>query len=268
MKKHLFLISVLVFSLAFLLASCEMTDAIFATPTPTPTNTPTVTPSPTITPSPTPTDTPTPVPTNTATPTPLPETSVEQLADGSTMFTDIKAGYKFVLPKDWMVLNLAVDDPEKVLSDAIKANPDKEVYLQGLSTVIAQKGRMAAIDFNPDHFTDSAAPFLFVILDESSKSASLEDILEANGQVLPQILNGDVTVVGIKENRSGVSYGVIDVVINFSSGGISVSVFEQLIIFQTPDYTVMLTFAAANQLEKVALPDLAKVIDSIEILEP
>jgi hypothetical protein len=261
--KILFTISIFVLLAATL--ACQATApivAIFATDTPTPTSTPTFTPTPTNT------STPSPTPTNTPTPTPIPEAVVESLSDGSTRFVDHKAGYQFTLPKEWLVVNLAVDDPQQALDDAKKANPDKASILEGLNMVIGQKGRMAAIDFSPGHFKSTTAPILFTILDNKSSSMPLEEVLKSNGEVLPQIMKAKVTVSKIKENPLGVEYGVIDVVITVTANQTTASVHEKLIMFKTEDYTVMITFAVAGDLMANALPDLDEIIASIEVSKP
>jgi hypothetical protein len=261
--RSLSIISILILLLSSL--ACQAGGplaAIFATETPTPTLTPTSTPTPTNTPTPSPT------PTLTLTPTPIPEAFVEQLAGGSTQFTDIKGGYRFTLPEGWLVINLAIDDPQQALDDVKKANPDKAVYLEGLNMAVAQKARMAAVDFAPDHYSSISAPFLFTVLDEKSKSMPLETILKSTGEVLPQLLNAKVTISKVKENQLGVLYGVIDVKITITSNGITNSVIEKLVMFKTEDYTVMITLAVSDKLVGTALPGFTEMIDSIELLTP
>jgi hypothetical protein len=258
---------VIVISLTLTSISCGVSGLpFFATATPTPTTT--FTPSPTLTPSSTPTLTPTLTPTRTFTPTPVPEASVEQLADGSTRFTDVKGGYTFVLPAGWLVVNFAVDDPLQALEAAQDANPDKAQLLNGLRSAVAQNARMGAADFAPKHFTATSAPFLFTTLDETTASMPLKDFLEANRTLIPQLLKAQVTASELKESRSGVPYGILDITINLTANNQTASIRERLIMFKTDRYTVLLTFAALNELRAAALPGVVEMSDSIELLEP
>jgi hypothetical protein len=256
---HGFIFFLVILALASL--SCGVANLPFiATQTPTPTTT--FTPSPTATPSSTPTLT----PTHTFTPTPLPETSVEQLADGSTRYTDVKGGYTFVLPAGWLVVNLAVDNPRQALEEAKNDNPDHALILNGLNSAVAQNARLGAVDFSPEHFTNASAPILFTLLDETSRLMPLEDLLEANRQMLPQILKAQVTASKIKENRSGVSYGILDVTIKLTSNNKTVSVSEKLMLFKTDKYTVFITLAVVDELKAAGFTDFNEIIESVELL--
>lgn len=261
-NKGIFKLAVFISMAALASLSCGVSDigGIFATETPTPTST--FTPSPTATPSTTPTST----PTSTPTATPMPEAVTEKLADGSTRFTDFEGGYTFVLPEGWLVLNFVVDDPEQALDDAIKANPDKAAVLSGLQTAIAQNARMGAADFTPEHFTTTSAPLLFGMLDTSTRSMPLGDIVKANGDMLPQLLNAEVKVSDVVANPFGIAYGVLDITIKVSANDITASVYEKLIIFNTDDYTVYITFAVLDDLKGGGLQGVDDLIASLELL--
>jgi hypothetical protein len=251
--------------LALTILSCSgLADlpGLGATATPTPTSTFTPSPTPTLT------STPTLTPTNTFTPTPLPETSIELLADGSTRFTDTKGGYTFVLPAGWLVINLAGDNPGQALDEAKSANPDKTLILNGLNSAVAQRARMGAADFSPDHFTALSAPMLFAVLDETTHLMPLKDLLEANRKMIPQILKAQVTASKIIENSSGVSYGILDVTLNITANSKTASVKEKLMMFQTDKYTVFITLAVLDELKEAGFAGFNAMIESVELLDP
>jgi hypothetical protein len=191
---------------------------------------------------------------------------IETLADGSTKFTDYAGGYSFVLPKDWLVINFVSDDPEQALEDAKKANPDKAALLDGLRSAVIQKARMGAADFIPDHYIPASAPLMFNIMDGSTQAMPLQEIVDANAEMLPQLLNATVKKSDIQENPSGVSYGVLDVILNLSASGTSVSVYEKLVIFNTDDYTIYVTMAVLDQLKEGGFQGVDALIESIELL--
>lgn len=254
-------ITIFVVLLSLLSISCGVSSLPFmATETPTPTST--FTPTATFTPSPTPTLTPTQLPTA----TPAPDAMTESLADGSTRFTDYVGGYSFVLPAGWLVINFVTDDPDQALADAKKANPDKATILNGLQTAVTQKARMGAADFVPDQYTQTSAPVMFNILDASTQSMSLQDILDANAQMIPQLLKAKVKKSDIIPNPSGVSYGVLDVTLNLSANGSSATIFEKMVIFKTDDYTVYVTMAALEQLKEGGFKGVDALAESIELL--
>jgi hypothetical protein len=191
---------------------------------------------------------------------------IETLAGGSTKFTDYEGGYSFVLPKGWQVINFVTEDPRQALDDAIKANPDKAAVLNGLQTAVMQRARMGAADFIPDQYIPASAPLLFSVLDGTSRSISLGEILDANAEMIPQLLKATVEKSDIMQNPAGVSYGVLDVVLNLSANDTSVSVFEKLVIFQTDDYTVFVTMAAIEELKEGGYQGVDALIESIELL--
>jgi hypothetical protein len=245
-----------VFSLVIL--SCSAAGNLpnpFASPTPTATAT--------FTPSPTPS----PTPTLTPSPTPVPEAVVEKLSTGATEYTDYEGGYRLTFPRDWLVINLAVDDPEKAVKQARQANPAKAGYLSNLDFIISHKGRMASFDFAPDQYSATSAPAAFAILDRTSSFMSLQAILDQNAKTIPQLLKAKVKASKVAQNPSGVSYGVIDVSITLTADGATSTVYEKLVIFKTPDYTVMITLAALDDLQASALPGFSAIIDSIELLK-
>jgi hypothetical protein len=259
LKRNVRTFSVFVIFLALMSISCGVSGLPFmATETPTPTST--------FTPTATFTATPTLTPTQTPTATPKPDAVTETLADGSTRFTDYVGGYSFILPKGWLVINFVTDDPEQALEDAKVANPDKAALLDGLRTALIQKARMGAADFIPDHYIPASAPLMFNILDGSTQAMTLQEIVDANAQMLPQLLKATVKASDIMQNPSGVSYGVIDVVLDLSANGSSVSVFEKLVIFKTDDYTIYLTMAALDELKEGGYQGVDALIESIELL--
>lgn len=260
-KRSFQAVSIVVIVLALASISCGVSNLPFlATETPTPTST--FTPTATFTPSPTSTLT----PTQTLTATPPPDAITETLSDGSTKFTDYVGGYSFVLPKGWVVINFVTEDPEQALQNAKDANPDNAALLDGLRTAIAQKARMGAADFIPDQYTSKSAPVMFNILDGSTAFMPLKDIVDANAQLLPQLLNATVKKSDIQANPSGVSYGVLDVTLDLSANGTSVSVFEKLVIFNTDDYTIYVTMAALDQVKEGGFQGVDALIESIELL--
>jgi len=196
----------------------------------------------------------------------MPGAILEEIPGGFTRFTDFEGGYSFILPDGWFVLNFVVDDPEAVLNDAMQANPDKALILNGFQTAIAQNARMGAADFAPDHSTSMSAPFLFSVLDDKTQFMPLDDVLDVNAQMLPQLLNADVTTSDVMENPQGVSYGVLDITISLTAQGTTTSVIEKLILFKTNDYTVFVTFAVLEELEEKGLEGVDVLIDSLELV--
>lgn len=259
-SKSIFKLALVISIIALAGISCGVSEigSLFATATPTPTST--LTPTPTFTPSPTST------PTQTPTATPMPDAAIENLADGSTRFTDYVGGYTFVLPQGWLVINFVVDDPGQALDDAMQANPEKAVILNGFQSALAQNARMGAADFTDGHFTATSAPLLFNVLDSSTQFMALGDILATNSEMIPQLLNAEVKTSEVMENPLGVAYGVLDITITVSANNKTASVIEKLVIFKTDDYTVYVTFAVLDELAEGGLQGVDVLIGSIELL--
>ena len=268
MKKHLFLISVLVFSLALLLASCEMTDAIFATPTPTATNTPTMTPSPTVTPSPTPTDTPTP----TFTPTPVP-TGVETqpLEDNSTLFFDYDNKYKLILPKGWIVIPLNADDLSEAISGLAETNPELSKIAEAFKQLDPDMIRVVALNEDPKYIYNGFATNVIVTAIEDDMLSAmpvafvtgvLEGSLEDNGHT---ILTSGANII---YSASGIEIGIVETAQKApTSTGSTVDVQSRFLVFQANNKLLIVQLITPKQFSEELFPVMDEIGDTVELLK-
>ncbi len=268
MKKHLFLISVLVFSLAFLLASCEMTNAIFATPTPTATNTPTITPSPTVTPSPTATHTPTP----TLTPTPVP-TGVETqaLEDNSTLFFDYDNKYKLTLPKGWIVIPLNADDLSEAISGLAETNPELSKIAEAFKQLDPNVIRVVALNEDPQYVYNGFATNVTVTAFEDKTLSTmpvafvtgvLEGSLEDNGHT---VLTSGANIIN---SASGVEVGIIETEQKAPTAtGSTVDVQSRFLVFQANGKLLIIQLITPKQFSAELFPVMDEIGASVELLK-
>lgn len=263
-KSILFIL--LIFTLMGSLA-CNATNLtnLFATMTPTPTNTPTSTPTPSSTPTPIPTSTPPP------TPTPLPTGTVkEDQPDGTVRFIDYDNQYEVILPAGWTAVSLNSDDLNKMLSEASKSNPGLEKTLAILKDMDPDVFRVFVFDFQAGHFVNGYSSNINVVVQNNAilKAMSIQAVLDANTQSMPQLYKG-IKIISSKiiQTTSNLSIGVIET--NWSvatSTGSKIPLYQQMIIFKTPQGIATITLSTPISNQKKITPEFEQMIDTLKIL--
>ncbi len=260
-------------ALTFVLSSCASVSSLFATPTPTPT----------ITSTPTPTFTPTP----TASPTPIPEAYTESLHDGSTRFVDLKMGYALTFQPNWLVINLAIGDPVKVLQDAIRAHPS--YYADSLQGYVQYVEESEGVDWRMVAVTGGNFGANITIDQETSNlpcETIGENIVE-KWKAVDVSPRHKLTVrdYGVRKNHFGVSYFMMDRIFysppfEFLENPYSpprilpgLTNYEQYVCFSTGQYSVGLSLGWGEvgkdegDVDEI-LPMFVEIIDTIELLRP
>jgi hypothetical protein len=263
MKKHPFPILLLLTVVGILSISCNMTSAIFATPTPTITNTPT------ITPSPTPTNTPTPAPTL----TPLPSgIRINKMPDEGTEFIDYDGRYKLTVPAGWTAIPLEKETIDESLSLATEQNTQLEAIIDYLHSVDESIYRVFFFDFRSEYADGKLISNINVIYqkDELVSSMPLDFIVSSTEESLPAMLPGaEVLSTNISTLSSGIEVGELDITQNtMAFDGTEVSMYQKIIIFKTEDGMVNITFSLPIKQRDTLQPEIDQVIASIALLSP
>jgi len=171
------------------------------------------------------------------------------------------------LGNGWWLLNLAVDNPKKVIEDSKDERPEMSIQLESLKMMLGMNIRLASFDLAYQASEPSSYPFLYTGLDETSSFMPLDTILKTNAEVLPQILKAKVKNEGIKENKNGVSYGTLSLTLNATANGISKTVYEKMVVFKTEGYTIMVIIVCTDVQKDVEFPIFDTVVDSIKLLK-
>ena len=154
--------------------------------------------------------TPTMVPTDTLTPTPHTSsygTSLVNLADSSTQFTDYRAGLQILIPTEWLAVRIGEPEYYQAWEKIGSQNPEFLQKLASIQRLDPNTFRMTAVDIRVEHILYEGVPTLDVIfaqgdirtlnevrIDETEKSRPLANykLISSNFQ---KTLNNIETVI-------------------------------------------------------------------------
>lgn len=265
-NKGLITFTALVTILVLPAFACGTSDIsnLFATDTPTPTQT--FTPSPTFTPSATPTKTQTPSPT----PAPTGVDTVEQ-TNGATLFIDYDNKYQVALPTGWFVLPLSSEDITEILNNVSEENPDLRETAEAFRNLDPDVIRVIAISEESKYVHRGFATNLTVTALKDELLATvpiafftgvMESELESRGAT---IVHGEDIVI---TNANGVEIGIVEFKQNApTSTGANVAVQSRTLIFQVKGAMISIQLATPQQFAAELLPLLDAVADSIKLLK-
>lgn len=245
-----------------MLTSCEMVNTIFATPTPTSTNTPTITPTSTITPSPTPTFTPTPVPTGVRT---------ESLPNGTTLVTDFDNKYQLTLPAGWIVIPLTADDLSAILAELADSNEALAETAEVFEALDSDVIRVVALNEDPNYIQNGFGTNLTVAaLEDAVLSAmpiafvtgALEETFAQRGA---NVLTDGVNIL---TSANGVEVGMLEVEEGTPSAtGSTLNISTKYLVFISEGKLILVQLATHKEFQDELFPSMDKVLESITLLE-
>lgn len=252
------LISVLLILAAASLACQSVGLGIF------PTEIPTNTPEPTFTPFPSPTAT------LAAAATPPDGMTLDEQADGSTLYRDYDSGIEMSIPASWVTMSANMEDFQESLAQLSDENPEIASAMQVLSGMDADVFRVIA--FDTENYTPSYVTNFTVIQAEDAMSASLpmSTLTEMTAQQLAsQYPSATMLGSGVTRTSSGVEAGYLELELplNLQDG----TVFEayQKQYYLTHDaYIIVVTFATPRELGATTVVSFDEIMDQLQFFEP
>ncbi len=233
-------------------------------PTPEPTAAPTATQEPTLTITPTPTES-----SPTATPEEKSETAIENQADGTTLFTDHIGGYQLVFPKNWTMMNLTEGNMDYIFESMKESNPEiSSSMLNMAKQLLTDNTRFMALDTNTGHYSGDQMTVAYSVLDEQTGNFSLNFLVDATVQTMPQQLP-DLEIVssGVVTNSNDVELGVIELNLGISDAAGSVqTVYERMLMFQNNGLTILTVLVTHKDLQEAVTEHFNQIQDSISLL--
>lgn len=260
-KRFVFRVHLLLMVLTCASLACQaggLVPSLFATVTPTPT----VTPSPTVTPIATATVTPP--------PTSIPgDVSLEVQADGSTFFTDTKAGFSLLITSTWVCIPANVDDLTPYVEQASENNPQFSQAFSMLQNVDPNILRIMAMDTNMDHYKDNYVPNFSVIAlkDPLGAKMPLKNTVQMMGDSIKSQFPGiGLLNSGIEQVSSDFSYGYNEWKTPMTTqDGAVVKVFQKQVFFSIQDYFVVMTLSAHSDRYDEVLLDFNTIMETIQM---
>jgi hypothetical protein len=219
---------------------------------------------------PTPTLVPTSKPTQTATPETITSGSMLTIRDdGSTVFTDERAGYEITLPDGWLALRINEQEYNDALTLAEAADPNIQETLLGIKTQDPNTFRLLAIDTQDGHIQSEFVTDIHFIWDEQMSFDSIED-LQAIAEELPNAPTAfrfEVTTVQTIIAPNRIQFGVIEAKSSFTNtSGDEVNIYQKLVFFKGKTGTQSIIFTTTDGLKETTLPAFDAMLETINLI--
>jgi hypothetical protein len=208
-----------------------------------------------------------------ATPTPPEDTSGSTLTkrdDGTTLFTDTRAGYEIAVPAGW----LAVRVNQIEYFDAWLLPELSDPALQSSFSSIQDKdpdvSRLFAFDIREGHIRSEVVTSVNLIWDQQAQiSFDNEDDLQAIAADLPASVEGlTVYATEIVTSSDGTMHGEIQSEIaGLNASGGQVTLYQKMIIFNLKTGTLIITFTTEIEVPEATLSMFDGMIASLSIVK-
>ncbi len=254
---------------------------LLATATPTATNTPTQTATPTATATATATATPTNTPTATATatetatptntpippsPTPVPDIIAEVMDNETVKITDRPYGYSFMLPIEWQVADVSTSEIKVVFNQAGSDSDFIDFATTSVSSM-PKTTRIFGSDSDPDHMSQTSRPLIYSTINEAAFGMDLQMILDSSEEAFTQFFSGTTIISsGVRELENGTEIGELELTLSISMGGVTVTVYEHMIMFYAGDSLIMVVLGINDDMSSEMMPTFESIVNSIELV--
>ena len=214
------------------------------------------------------TATPIPSPTATLTPTAVVSaqgTSLETQADGSTLFTDHKAGMQLTFPSGWLAMRLDQKEYYEAFAlDVTLANPPITDRLTQIQKNNVDSFRLDAIDIRPGHIVKGVISDISVVFREGD-THTLEEWAKAERQAINPFQGYKFLSSEYQQTTNGMRVLVIEQSWDFVTDA---TVYYRGVFFSLPSGTVLLTFQTNLDFKDTVLPDFEQVVNMLSAINP
>jgi hypothetical protein len=207
------------------------------------------------------------VPTNTMTPQPKVSsagTSLLNLADGSTQFTDHTAGIQVVFPSLWLVFRVGEPEYYAAWEKPETQNPAFSNIFASIQDNDPKIFRGYAFDVRPGHMPNGIATSIGIVFQVDMRSLEeLEQALRNNNLPCEDL---KLISSGYQKTNSGLRALVVEK--SCRAGGDAGTVYFRYVLFSLPSGTMSLSFETNFEYKDVMLTDFDQVVNSVTILNP
>ena len=214
----------------------------------------------------------TPAPTETPTPEANPsQSTLTQQEDGSTLFTDERAGYEITIPAEWLAVRVDGQEYLDAFSLEEAANTNVQQSLLSVQGEDPNTFRLLAIDTQPADIQNDFVTDMRFVLDEQKNIDLNSDAMLAIAEKVPasaEAFRFEVTSVEIITSPSGVQFGVIEAQSSFTSPtGDEVPIYQKQVFFNGKSGTQSITFTTLVDLKDTLLPVFDAMLETVKIVE-
>jgi len=210
----------------------------------------------------TPTSTSTPGPTSTPTAQPV-GSSLTKQADGSTLFTDDRAGYAVTLPEGWLAVRVNEQEFVEAASLAESTNPLMKETLSSIQNENPSVLRLFAVDIKDETAQSEPVTAIKFIWDEKRDLSFSEAELQLLADDLTKTTPGlEVTSMNIFITQTGIQFSVIE---SKTTGSNDLFIFQKRVIFKAKIGTVSAILTTGKSLKVEIVPVFDAIMDTVRL---
>lgn len=199
------------------------------------------------------------------------QSTLTQQEDGSTLFVDERAGYKIIIPAEWLAVRVDKQEYLDAFSLEKAANANIQQSLLNVQAEDPNTFRLFAVDTQPAHIQNDFVTDMRFVLDEQKRIdlGSMADLL-AIAEKIPasaQAFRFEVTSLVIINSPSGEKLE-IEAESSFTNpDGAEVPIYQKQIFFNTKSGTQSIIFTTVTDLKQTILPAFDTMIQTIRLIE-
>lgn len=206
-------------------------------------------------------------PTDTMTPTPKISsagTSLLNLADGSTQFTDHVAGMQMVFPSGWLVVRVGEEEYYAAWEKEEATNPHFQAIFTGIQDVDPKVFRMDALDLRPEHMPKGEISRVEAVFGEGN-TWTLEEIKKNETENHPPLTAYKLLSSKLFELPQGIE--ALNVEIQWQSGETETG-YRKSVFFKVPGGNMAVNLIISLDRKELAMPEFDQIISSITLFTP
>ncbi|MBI5822747.1 MAG: hypothetical protein HZB18_01875 [Chloroflexi bacterium] len=220
---------------------------------------------------PTPTIPPTATLEPTITPTPEADTSgssLTEMENGSTLFSDFNAGYEVNVPAGWLAVRINQQEYLDAWLLAEFSNPAMQRSLSSIENLNPNELRLYAVDLQADHArTGFITNINFIWYEQDDMSLDDDTDLLAVSAALPNALPGlELLTTELTATANGLPIGVNTSKTPVTTlDNVSIVIFQKQVFIKARAGTLTITLSTTEELKDTILPAFDAMIESIKV---
>lgn len=201
---------------------------------------------------------------------PLQQSSITTQADGTTLFTDEKAGFSLTVPPGWLAVRIDQIEYYDAFSLPQAADPSVQTALMDINDLDPNVFRLFIFDLQDGHVQNGFVNNINVIWSLDATLALETDAeIKTTAQELPSVVSGlTVTSATVAETTGGIPIGVIlSEIKGQTDEGTERVLFQKQVFLNLEEGSLTVTFTTEQGIKDATLPFFDMIIESIKLGE-
>lgn len=208
------------------------------------------------------------VPTDTMTPAPKISsagTSLLNLADGSTQFTDHVAGMQMVFPAGWLLVRVGELEYYAAWEKQEATNPHFQNIFTNMQDLDPKAFRVHALDIRPEHMANDDIPLVVVVFGEGDKE-TLDEIKKNEVENHPPLTGYKLLSSNFFETSQGIQ--ALSTEIQWQTTQENRLGYRKRVIFKAPGGSTGIDLLIFEDEKELMLPEFEQLIHNIVLFSP